>query len=355
MLELEDLLAPISDTQPTGEDLSFSTEFDAIQEARRADDPTLEQGEWITDIKYADWAVAARMCRDLLQTRTKDLRLAAWFTEAQGQVHGFPGVALGYRAVARMCDRYWDEIHPQAIDGDYEERIGNVSWLLTNSLQWLRALPITQSPHGSFGLGDFEAAHARNGSGESSGNDGQPGLETMEASRRDTSHEFYMQLLAAVPDCMAALQELQLSVDARLGDDGPSFTPVRDQIEHLQKTVRRFAREAGVLMDGHEGGDGDAPADGFGTGEEAATGGTTNPHGGPISTRRQALAQLRQVAEFFRRTEPHSPVAYLADKAARWGEMPLHVWLKHVIKDDNTLSQVEELLDVDAGQEPFGS
>ena len=45
--------------------------------------------------------------------------------------------------------------------------------------------------------------------------------------------------------------------------------------------------------------------------------------------------------EFFRRTEPHSPVAYLADKAASWGEMPLHVWLKRVIKDETILSQVE--------------
>ena len=53
------------------------------------------------------------------------------------------------------------------------------------------------------------------------------------------------------------------------------------------------------------------------------------------------------MAEFLRRPEPHSPVAYLADKAARWGEMPLHVWLKRVIKDDSTLAQVEELLDVD--------
>ena len=61
----------------------------------------------------------------------------------------------------------------------------------------------------------------------------------------------------------------------------------------------------------------------------------------------RALAQLRQVAEFFRRTEPHSPVAYLADKAARWGEMPLHVWLKRVIKDDSTLAQMQELLDID--------
>ncbi|MEZ0469771.1 type VI secretion system protein TssA [Luteimonas salinilitoris] len=351
MLELEDLLAPISDDSPTGEDLSFSSEFDAIQDARRADDPTLDQGEWVTDIKYADWTAAARMCEALLRQRTKDLRLGAWFAEAGAQVHGFAGLATGFRLVARLCDRYWDEVHPLAIDGDYEERIGNLSWLLTNTLQWLRTLPITQAPQGRFGLGDFEAAHARSGSGEAAGADGQPDLELMEAARRDTPHEFYRPLIESVADCAAALQELQLSVDARLGADGPSFTPVRDQLEHLQKTVLRFARDAGVLLDGDAADIGEDGTSDIGHGSEAAVAG----HGGPISSRRQALAQLRQVAEFFRRTEPHSPVAYLADKAARWGEMPLHVWLKRVIKDDSTLSQVEELLDVDSSQESFGS
>ena len=67
---------------------------------------------------------------------------------------------------------------------------------------------------------------------------------------------------------------------------------------------------------------------------------------GPIQSRAQALAQLTAVAEFFRRTEPHSPVAYLADKAARWGEMSLHEWLRTVVKDDGALSHVEELLGV---------
>ena len=120
-----------------------------------------------------------------------------------------------------------------------------------------------------------------------------------------------------------------------------------DQLDHLQRTVTRFARDAGVLVDG-EGGDASGAADAPAIDGEAPTG-----NNGPIASRRQALAQLREVAEFFRRTEPHSPVAYLADKAASWGEMPLHVWLKRVIKDETILSQVEELLDVDSGQEQF--
>ena len=56
----------------------------------------------------------------------------------------------------------------------------------------------------------------------------------------------------------------------------------------------------------------------------------------------------RAVAEFFRRTEPHSPVAYLADKAAMWGEQPLHVWLRGVVKDDAVCAQLEEMLGVTA-------
>ncbi|HBF50973.1 MAG TPA: type VI secretion system protein TssA, partial [Massilia sp.] len=68
---------------------------------------------------------------------------------------------------------------------------------------------------------------------------------------------------------------------------------------------------------------------------------------GPLQSRAQALAQLRAVAEFFRQTEPHSPVAYLADKAASWGEQPLHVWLKTVVKDAAALSHVDELLGIE--------
>ncbi|MCD9046989.1 type VI secretion system protein TssA [Luteimonas sp. MHLX1A] len=354
MLDLDDLLAPIDATYPAGEDLAFSSELDLIQEARRADDPTLEQGDWVTDIKSADWPVVARTCSDLLRTRTKDLRIAAWLVEANGQLHGLAGLAQGYRLVAGLCDRYWDDLHPLPEGDDHEERIGNLGWLLGNSLQWLRTLPIVQAPQGRFGLGAFEAAHAR---GDQDPGDGRPGLELLEAARRDTPHGFYRQLLEDADDCVEALRELQLAVDARLGVDGPSFAAVNDQVDTLRRMLGRFAREAGVLTD--DGGDAHATEVPMGTDAESTQGapaaGSMPATAGPLASRRQALAQLRQVAEFFRRTEPHSPVAYLADKAARWGEMPLHVWLKRVIKDDATLAQMQEMLDVeDPSQDPYG-
>ena len=338
MLELDELLAPISDSSPSGEDLSFSLEYDAIQEARRADDPSLEQGEWITDLKSADWPAVARQSSQLLQQRSKDLRLAVWWAEAQTQVHGFAGLARGYRLVTGLCDRFWDDVHPQVEDGDLEQRIGNIGWLIGHSTEWLRRLPLTEAPQGRFGLAQFEVARARPGDPSV-----EPPLELLEAARRDTPHAFYQQLTGVLPECREALAALEDCVDRRLGRDGPSFTALREQLAHLGDVANRFAREAGVLIDGEPPSTADVDARDPGIASTPAA--ATVSSGGPVS-RREAIAQLRRVAEYFRRTEPHSPVAYLADKAASWGEMPLHVWLKRVIKDGDTLSQMEEMLDV---------
>lgn len=349
MLDLDALLAPISEIAPTGEDLSFSPEFDRIQEYRRADDPTLDQGEWQTEIKYADWPSARRACAELLQTRTKDLRLAGWLAEAATQIDGFAGLSQGYRLMAGLCDRYWDQLHPAAYEGDQEERIGNLVWVLSNSLLWLRRTPIVSAPQGRFALADFEAAHSR--SGQEDAGDDHPRLEQLEAARRDTSVEFYRLTLAALADCSESLVALQTSVDTRLGQDGPSFSAVRDQVLHLQRTTLRFAHEAGLLLDEHAdpAGEDDPSLSAASSGAEPASAAPARGPAGAPTSRKEALVQLRQVAEFFRRTEPHSPVAYLAEKAARWGEMPLHVWLRRVVKDDMVLRQMEEMLDIEQG------
>jgi type VI secretion system protein ImpA len=63
-----------------------------------------------------------------------------------------------------------------------------------------------------------------------------------------------------------------------------------------------------------------------------------------LQSRADALRQLAAVADYFRRTEPHSPVSYLIQRAVRWGEMPLEAWLQNVIHDESVLDQLRETL-----------
>ena len=54
-----------------------------------------------------------------------------------------------------------------------------------------------------------------------------------------------------------------------------------------------------------------------------------------VQTREDAFRLLLQVSDFFRRTEPHSPVSYAVEQAVRWGRMNLPELLSELVSDDS--------------------
>ena len=323
MLNLERLLAPVSADKPCGDDLAFSSEIDAIVRARQADDPSLEQGAWVTELKEADWKFVGRECAQLIEKRSKDLQLAVWLAEASVQTAGVRALADSLLLTAMLCERYWDGLYPLPDEDGVERRIGNLAWLAARIAPWLRAVPLTMPlTDGAAGhsLRDFDVARAQ-------GNDA---LAKLEGARQRTSQTFYTNLMRDCEHCADAIDRLEKSVDAAVGADGPSFSAARSGLESLVLFIKPALKEAVS-----------ATADAV-----AAVPMQASAQEGPLQSRAQALAQLRAVADYFRRTEPHSPVAYLADKAAHWGEQPLHVWLRSVVKDDAAFAHIEEMLGV---------
>lgn len=335
MFNLEQLLHPVSAVSPCGGDITFSQELDAIARARQHDDPSLDQGEWVTALKEADWPFVATRCEQLIASHSKDLRVAVWLAEAHAKTRHFRGLGDGYALLAGLCDRYWDGLFPPAEEGDHEQRIGNLYWLLSRTPQLVREMPLTAGADGQFALQDFDAARQRAAASQAqdgteqgwsaSRHDEAVPLAQMEAARQKTTRAFSDALLADAQYCMQSLLALERSADARFGTDGPSFRAARDALENAIHFIAPLAPEADLA------------------GTPAAAG-PAGGSGGAIVQRQQALEQLRLVADFFRRTEPHSPVAYLAERAASWGELPLHLWLRAVVKDQGTLAQLDEML-----------
>jgi len=360
------LLEPISDASPCGDDLLFSAEFDAIQHARRFDDASLDQGEWVTEIKEADWSFVIEQCTALLQNQTKDLRLAAWLTEALAIEEGAVGLTQGYALLAGLCERYWNSVHPLADGDDAEYRLGNIGWLVVRTAELLRAFPVTQAPGSSFSTLDWDVAtHVaqairRDPEHADDIARGKPSNEQIEMSKRSTQPAFYTVLLADLRAFEAAMLSLERELERHAGDAAPSFRQAKDAYEAVYRLAERFAKDVGAntqtptqaapqpqpeaVEERSEPSFRTAPL------EEPPlpmpTTNVPNPTPGVIQTRAQAVAQLRAVARFFRHTEPHSPAAYLADKAAEWADMPLHQWLATVVKDDGSLSHIREMLGV---------
>jgi len=322
MLNLDKLLVPISMDRPCGEDLAFSPDVDAIHRARQADDPSIEQGAWVVALKEADWKFVTRRCTELLETRSKDLQLAVWLLEAATKTRGVAGMAAGMRLVAGLCERYWDGLHPLPDEDGFERRIGNLAWAAARIGPLVKELPLAEG----VSVQAWEAARGR----------GPEALAELETARTRAAPAARQALAEAAHDCLAALAELEQVVDARLGVDGPSFGTARAALENFEDMAAPMVA-APVQVEAKPG--------------AVATVAHAAPRvfaEGQVASREQALAQLRMVAEFFRRTEPHSPVAYLAERAARWGEQPLHAWLRSVIKDEASLLKLEELLGIEA-------
>ena len=386
MLSIEQLLIPVSVAEPCGADLSFSVEVDAISRARQHDDPALDQGEWTVALKEADWPFVAAQCAQLIQSRSKDLKLAVWLAEASARMRAFRGLADGFGLLAGLCERHWAGLHPLDEQGDYEQRIGNLCWMLAQTPALVKEMAVSED--GRIAMADFERARHRaaladragaggghGGSASNSfagawpadarGDDEGPTVQELDAHRRQNSEAFNAALLEDAEYCLSALRALEQAVDVRLGADGPSFAAAREALQNavdfiglLAPSEERTAGADGADGMGVAGESGQwACMDGTGGAGAAASGGSGGAHGRSgvaggrgaqpaAPTRAQALAQLRQIADFFRRTEPHSPVAYLADKAASWGEMPLHEWLRTVVKDPAQSAQLDELLGV---------
>jgi type VI secretion system protein ImpA len=359
-MNIDELLLPISDEAPCGEDMSFSPEFDTIQELRREDDPTLDQGEWVTENKVADWPGVVALCAKVLTTRSKDLRVAGWWTDAVTRTQGLPGLACGLILVARLIDQRWDSLHPQIEDGDVEPRVGNLHWLLARVEVLCRLAPITTPLRGRrLSLIDIDAARARQQAISRGALDvktakaeGAVLLDELQRHITSTGAAAFDDTLSHIKAVQAALQALQAAVDARLGADGPGFVAARKAVDAAVDAIARLGRDSGFGPADAAVAHGGESAGATGAVTAAAAAGIS---GGPVTTRAQALQQLREVAGFFRRTEPHSPVAYLADKAARWGDMPLHAWLRAVLKDGGTLAQLEEILGVEPPPGSSGS
>jgi len=366
------LLDPIAGANPGGIDVSFSAAFDGIREARRQDDASLAQGDWETERKSAQWPQVIALCEDILAGQSKDMQVAAWYTEALARQDGFAGLATGLQVLDSVVHDFWEFCYPAYDPDDLDERAGKIEWLNNQMPLVIREIPVTSAAAGGYfwlkweesravdnlGLKDPDARERAIASGKLAG-DGFD--KAVQASGR----AYYETLHAQIQSATLIAATLEQHVDQHFGNDSPSLKDLRQAIAACNELVGRLLVQLGGNATSRAASV--APiASGLSSATQQATTGepVAAPYDeadpalrmaqarvipqpmGAIVTRNDAIAALRNVAKYFRSNEPHSPVALLAERAANWAEMPLEQWLGAVIKDQSTLDQLRELLDI---------
>lgn len=351
-IDVNELLAPIPGGDPAGSDASFSDQFDRIREARRADDPGLAQGEWQTELKVADWREAQSLSEDILLRTSKDLQAAVWLGEAAISRFGLEGARDGFELLHGMLDQYWDGLYPRAEDGDLEERASKLAWFATYGSRALQTLMLNDDPQASLTLAGWIDSREVDNLGRQNAeayqvamDEGRINGETYDTRIQSIPETVIRERIDMVQAAREAFARFSAKSDERLGRDAPSLAAIDDALKKIQQIYARVAAAKGIggIDAPAEDGAGDAGGQAVSGGGSAGGGGVAlDLNAGSLASKDAALRALGEIAGFFRRTEPHSPVAYLLDRAVYWANMPLEQFLAEIIRDEGTLSSIRE-------------
>lgn len=348
-IDVNELLAPIPGGDPAGSDASFSDQFDRIREARRADDPGLAQGEWQTELKVADWREAQGLAEDILLRTSKDLQAAVWLGEAAIARHGLEGARDAFDLLNGLLDRYWDGLYPRADDGDVEERASKLAWFATYGSRALQAMTLNDDAQAALTLAGWLDSREVDNLGRQNAEAYQAALdegringETYDSRIQSTSDATIRERVDMVQAARDAFARFSAKADERLGREAPNLAAIDDALKKIQQVYAKVAAAKGfgaaVAADDAVAGGGDVAAHAGGGGGGASL----DLGAGSLASKDAALRALNDIAAFFRRTEPHSPVAYLLERAVYWANMPLEQFLAEIIRDENTLSSIRE-------------
>jgi type VI secretion system protein ImpA len=287
----------------------------------------------------ANWQPVQELGPKLLGELSKDLEIAAWLIEAQVRSEGFAGLRNGFKLVRQLLESFWDGLHPLPDEEGMATRVAPLTGLNGDEAEGTLIVPIGMVPLMNDETGPLSAWHYRAAREVAAIADpevrqrridaGAVTLERFHAAVAKADAGRLFQRLDEVEQCLAEFNSLSALLDQRCGSAAPPTSNIRQAIQDVQDCLRYLTKDLTRPGSAQE----SSPQPGA-----AASPGQAQRAPGVIATRQDAVEAMRRVRDFFRQTEPHSPLSYLVDQAVRWAQMPLHVLVQELISDPTALA-----------------
>ncbi len=340
------VLEAISEQSPTGvdprSDISPESAYFHLKDqrmvARNEERNAIVDDEPISH--YANrWRVFLEVVPEQLSSVTKDLELVAWLIEALTRLHGFKGLAQGYEIAAQLIEQYWDGLYPMPDEDGVETRVASIIGL--NGIEQegtllfpIASISLTQANNGkSYAYWEYQQAvdieKLDDDKKRQRIDSGSADLQSIKLEVESSSDEFYQQLYRDLTSAIGAFKRYSQAMDNACDEPMPS-SHIDKKLEAVKTALEHLAGErvhlAEIVNENVDLQDPDAPKTEGGEATSALL--AVN-----LTSREQAINQLSNIAEFFKTTEPHSPVSYSIEQVVRWCDMPLPELLAELISD----------------------
>jgi type VI secretion system protein ImpA len=292
------LLQPITADEPCGKDLEDTQLLASFDTYRLFGEST----PWETAPK---WGEIRGNALDAL-TQSKDFRLLATLGSALLRTDGLPAFAETLSVASDWLTTYWGQAYP-LVDGSATFRRNALNCFAdpVAVLDGLRRAPLVNSRLGRFSIRDIDIAAGKMqpSSGEERPDEGQ--IAAAFAAMSDEE-------LAAIHESAKRAVNAAKQIDSVMRDQagpeaGPNFDPLSAQLAAIERYLRGLVAARTPEVAEGEGVDGDPSLN-------QAAGGKAL---GAIKSRQDAIRALDAVAEYFRKTEPSSPIPLFIERAKR--------------------------------------
>jgi len=351
MFVFEEYVSPISDTEIAGidprSDVTPASTYYALKDLRNqlraAERNALVDEEGIATLAR-DWLPLLELSSKALKTESKDIDYLAWFIEALCRVHGFKGLAFGFQVAHTLLDNYFDDLYP-ALDAD-DEISDKVSALVgLNGVAGegtliipIKSIALTESVSlDSFSFWEYQQGYDISRLSEEKRDkkltQGAVDFELIEKSAAETSTEFFVNLRN---DITAAIEQFALLSDVldRVTAQSQPTSNIKQALEESLAAVNHIAADklaaAQKAQDLAQVVQEVVLEDGEVTHSQVA-----KAHNLEINSRDNAIEKLKEIASYFRKTEPHSPMSYTIEQVIRWSELSLPELLNELITDSD--------------------
>jgi type VI secretion system protein ImpA len=311
-IDVEALLAPLSDEAPCGPNLEYDAEFMQLEEAARAQpEQEFSNADTGTRVKIEgqgpDWPEVFKLAQGLMQ-RTRDVRVATYFARALVRTQGFAGAQVSLMLISGLLERYWQAVHPGLDpddDNDPTMRVNALAPLAASDafIDDLRASWLLKSRQsGILTVRGIELSQ-----GKLQAREGEQVYSEAQVSGMLTEAlEQNAELGALIDDTMQLVVKLSAYLQTQVGAASAlDFKPLQ--------SILHSVRQAFLLIAPH----GDSEAAG---GDEAGAatsqgGGASRP--GEIRSRQDVVAGIDRLIQYLDRAEPSNPAQTMLRRAKR--------------------------------------
>lgn len=328
MIDIQSLLQPVSGASPCGPDLeddgiSARDPAGRIQQAALFNLDALYSEARRTDAEDAIWTQVLNQATDFLKFN-KHLRVAVYLCDAAMRRQHLRGLAQSLELIRKICETWWDELHPLAdTPGGKQARVNLLSGLGGNSfLAALRNMPFVERSPDAL-LKTYESTAA------GSANDDTAAREfarTVLGGHPKEPLDEALQWIEAAADhvrWIAARIDLEYSPDSDV-DCGEFLSGVDGKLIQKIEAIRRILRHA----------TGSPPA-ATPAGPEPAAGTPLVAGADPGGfSKNRIRPMLDQIIDYYRKNEPSSPVPMLLLRAKRLMDLGFIDLLQDTAGDD---------------------